>query len=209
MDLPVTFEEAFNGAEKHVTLRVPGQGREGEAHGEGSGRRRGRRARALQGPRPARARMAARRGDLLVVTRIQPHAYYAREGADVVLSLPVTFAEAALGAAIVVPAPDGTKVRVKVPAGTQNGTVLTVRGKGAPRVKGGGTGRPAHQDRGHRAHRPERSAAPGARGLPSGIARAGAPLVNSRRPTAALGCRAARPVGAIGHEVHRPSRPCR
>ena len=49
-------------------------------------------------------------------------------------------ADAALGASIVVAAPDGTKVRVKVPAGTQSGTVLSVKGKGAPRVKGSGNG---------------------------------------------------------------------
>ena len=54
--------------------------------------------------------------------------------------MPVTVAEAALGASIVVPAPDGTKVRVRVPAGTQDETVLNIKGKGAPRVKGEGTG---------------------------------------------------------------------
>jgi curved DNA-binding protein len=52
----------------------------------------------------------------------------------------VSFAEAALGTSVIVPAPDGSKVRVKVPAGTQAGTVLYVRGKGAPRVKGTGNG---------------------------------------------------------------------
>ena len=56
------------------------------------------------------------------------------------VDLPVTVAEAALGASIVVPAPDGTKVRVKVPAGTQDGTVLTIKDKGAARVKGSGHG---------------------------------------------------------------------
>ena len=45
-----------------------------------------------------------------------------------------------MGTSIVVPAPDGTKVRVKVPAGTQPGAVLSVKGKGAPRVKGSGSG---------------------------------------------------------------------
>jgi hypothetical protein len=44
------------------------------------------------------------------------------------------------GTSIVVPAPDGTKVRVKVPAGTQPGAVFSVKGKGAPRVKGAGNG---------------------------------------------------------------------
>ena len=79
-------------------------------------------------------------GDLYVVTRIKPHRYYSRDGADVVLDLPVTIAEAALGASVQVPAPDGTKVRLKIPAGTQSGKTLRVRGKGAPKLKGGGCG---------------------------------------------------------------------
>jgi curved DNA-binding protein len=41
---------------------------------------------------------------------------------------------------VTVPAPDGTKVKIKIPAGTQDGRVFRVRGKGAPRLKGGGTG---------------------------------------------------------------------
>ena len=77
-------------------------------------------------------------GDLLITTKIEEHPYYSRDKADVVVELPVTVAEAALGASIVVPAPDGKKVRVKVPAGTQDGTVLTIRGKGAPDLKNKG-----------------------------------------------------------------------
>ena len=79
-------------------------------------------------------------GDLYVVTRIKPHGYYTRDGADVVLDLPVTVSEAALGTSVQVPAPDGTKVRLKIPAGTQCGKVLRIRGKGAPRLKGAGSG---------------------------------------------------------------------
>ena len=56
------------------------------------------------------------------------------------MNTPVSPAELALGASIVVPTPDGTKVRVKVPAGSANGTELMVRGKGAPRAKGEGAG---------------------------------------------------------------------
>ena len=77
-------------------------------------------------------------GDLLITTHITEHPYYARSKADVLMTLPINVAEAALGAAIVVPAPDGTKIRVKVPAGTQDGKVLTIKGKGARDVKAKG-----------------------------------------------------------------------
>lgn len=79
-------------------------------------------------------------GDLYVVTHIRPHPYYSRDGADVVMDLPVTIAEAALGAEVTVPAPDGTKVKLKIPPGTSDGKVLRVPGKGAPKLKGKGTG---------------------------------------------------------------------
>jgi molecular chaperone DnaJ len=53
--------------------------------------------------------------------------------------LPVTFTEAALGATVEVPTPDGT-VSLKVKPGTQDGTLLRVKGKGAPKLKGSGRG---------------------------------------------------------------------
>ncbi len=79
-------------------------------------------------------------GDLYVITHIRPHAFFTRDGADVVLDLPVTITEAALGAQVMVPTPDGGKVKVKIPAGTTDGKVLRVPGKGAPKLKGRGTG---------------------------------------------------------------------
>lgn len=79
-------------------------------------------------------------GDLYVVTHVKPHPYFTRDGADVVLELPVTIAEAALGAEVTVPTPTGERVRLKIPAGTQDGKVLRVPGKGAPHLKGKGTG---------------------------------------------------------------------
>ena len=79
-------------------------------------------------------------GDLYVITRVRPHAYYRRDGADVLLDLPVSVSEAALGTEVRVPAPDGSKVKLKVPAGTQDGRVLRVSGKGAPGLKGKGHG---------------------------------------------------------------------
>ena len=56
------------------------------------------------------------------------------------MDVPITFAEAALGTQIVVPTPEGKKVSIKVPAGCESGTVLKVKGKGAPRLGKGATG---------------------------------------------------------------------
>lgn len=78
-------------------------------------------------------------GDLYVVTHIRAHPYFVRDGADVVLELPVTIAEAALGADIEAPTPDG-RIKLKVAAGTQDGKVYKLPGKGAPKLKGSGRG---------------------------------------------------------------------
>jgi molecular chaperone DnaJ len=79
-------------------------------------------------------------GDLYVVTHVKPHPYFTRDGADVVLELPVTIVEAALGTDVTVPTPSGERVKLKIPAGTQDGKVLKIPGKGAPRLKGKGAG---------------------------------------------------------------------
>lgn len=78
-------------------------------------------------------------GDLYVVTRIKKHPYFTRDGADVILELPVTMTEAALGAQLEVPTPVG-RVKIKVAPGTQDGKVYRLPGKGAPHLKGGGNG---------------------------------------------------------------------
>jgi molecular chaperone DnaJ len=79
-------------------------------------------------------------GDLFVVARVAPSRLYRRRGeADLELDVPVTLTEAALGATVEVPTPDG-RVSVKVPAGTQDGKLLKIKGHGAPRLKGGGRG---------------------------------------------------------------------
>jgi DnaJ-class molecular chaperone len=56
-----------------------------------------------------------------------------------VIEVPVTYAEAALGAEVEVPTPDG-KISLKIPAGTQDGRLLRVRGRGAPKLNGAGRG---------------------------------------------------------------------
>jgi len=81
----------------------------------------------------------AEAGDLFVVTRVTPSKLFTRRGDDLVVDVPVTYPEAALGATIEVPTPDG-KVTVKVKPGTEDGTLLRVKGKGAPKLKGSGKG---------------------------------------------------------------------
>ena len=80
-------------------------------------------------------------GDLFVVTRVSPSELYERRGpADLVVDVPVTFADAALGAKVDVPTPYGDRLSVKIPAGTETGKLLKLKGHGAPKLKGGGKG---------------------------------------------------------------------
>jgi molecular chaperone DnaJ len=81
----------------------------------------------------------AEAGDLFVVTRVTPSRLYTRRGDDLVVDVPVTYPEAALGATVEVPTPDGA-VTVKVKPGTTDGTLLRVKGKGARKLKGSGRG---------------------------------------------------------------------
>ena len=135
--LNVTFDEAFNGTEKRITVRIPGKS-ESDTHTVKvpAGAVDGGRVR-LKGP-GAPGENGGAAGDLLITTKIDAHPYFGRDKADVTVDLPINVAEAALGASIVVPTPDGKKIKVKVPAGTQDGKVLTIKGKGAPDLKNKG-----------------------------------------------------------------------
>ncbi len=79
-------------------------------------------------------------GDLYVVTQVTESPTFKWRGEDLVVEVPVTFAEAAMGASIEIPTPDGERVTVKVPAGTTDGKLLRVKGRGAPKLKGEGSG---------------------------------------------------------------------
>ena len=118
-EVVLDFEEAVRGAERKVgkatvrippgiedgqLIRVPGQGGPG----------------ADGGPP----------GDLYVTVRVTPHPLFGRSGPHLTIRVPVTFAEAALGADIRVPTLDGEPVTLRLPPGTASGRTFRVRGKG-------------------------------------------------------------------------------
>ncbi|WP_426245705.1 DnaJ C-terminal domain-containing protein [Nocardioides sp. LHG3406-4] len=75
-------------------------------------------------------------GDLFVVVKVGAHRIFGRKDDNLTVDVPVSFAEAALGAEITVPTLSGSAVTLKIPAGTPNGRTFRVRGKGAPRKDG-------------------------------------------------------------------------
>jgi molecular chaperone DnaJ len=69
-------------------------------------------------------------GDLILTVQVGPHPLFGRDGDNLTVDLPVTFAEAALGATVSVPTLSGDPVKVRIAAGTPNGRVLRVKGRG-------------------------------------------------------------------------------
>ncbi|NLK72187.1 MAG: molecular chaperone DnaJ [Clostridiales bacterium] len=79
------------------------------------------------------------RGDLYVLIKVLPHKLFKRDGNDLILEIPITFPQAALGDDLVVPTLEG-KISYKIPAGTQSGTVFRIKGKGIKHVNTGRMG---------------------------------------------------------------------
>jgi len=84
-------------------------------------------------------RRGAAAGDLYVVVHVADHELFERDGDDLVCAVPVKFSVAALGGQIHVPKLKG-RALLKVPSGTQGGTVFRLRGEGMPRLRGSGAG---------------------------------------------------------------------
>lgn len=122
----LSFEDAVYGSTVEVNgtkVRVPA--------GVKNGARIKAAARGEPGPNGGPA------GDLFVVVHVRPHPYFSQgQSGDLVVHVPVTIAEAALGTKVTVPTLDG-QVTLKVPAGTRHGKTLRARGKGAPLPSGG------------------------------------------------------------------------
>ncbi|WP_058270867.1 DnaJ C-terminal domain-containing protein [Olsenella massiliensis] len=134
MTIEVSADEAFKGTMRKVSYTIPSTGERqsinvkvpaGAVDG-GKLRYRGRGEYGASG---------GARGDLVVLTRVAEHPIFKRDGADVRMELPVSVYEAALGASVKVPTPEGMEVLLKVPAGTQDGKTFRFRGMGAADVK--------------------------------------------------------------------------
>ena len=101
------------GIDNGQTITLRGQGHAGKAGGES--------------------------GDMYVTVSVRPHKLFKRSGQDVMLEMPVSFSQAALGATLTVPTVDG-KVQYNMPEGTQTGTVFRLKGSGIPKLGGKGRG---------------------------------------------------------------------
>lgn len=101
------------GVDQGSKVRVPGGGEAGSRGGES--------------------------GDLHVYIYVKPHKLFKRQGDEVIVEVPISFVQAALGDTVQVPTLDGP-VELKIPAGIQSGKILRIKGKGVPHLRGNGRG---------------------------------------------------------------------
>jgi molecular chaperone DnaJ len=79
-------------------------------------------------------------GHLYVVLHVQPHRFFKRQGNDLLLEMPINIAQAALGDEFTIPTLDGKEISLKIPAGTQSGRIIRLRGEGVPFLREHGRG---------------------------------------------------------------------
>ena len=130
VDLEASTEVSFAQAVLGATLELVVEGRTVRA-AVPPGIRDGQKVRVRGRGRPSVGGGPA--GDLMLTVAVSPHPVFERERDDLRVSVPITFAEAALGADVDAPTLDGSTVRLRVPAGTPSGRTLRVRGRGVSR----------------------------------------------------------------------------
>ena len=131
-EVEVPFRTAITGGEVAMTVQRPGNRVETISVKIPAGIEEGKRIR-LRGQGEASPN-GGRAGDILLKIHVAPHPYFTRRGNDLEVTVPVTLAEAALGAKIDVPTPKGT-ITLTVPPGTSSGRRLRVKGHGVPATK--------------------------------------------------------------------------
>ncbi len=138
-DVTIRFEDAINGGTHRISLQRNGNSPADVETlsvkippGVDNGGR-------LRIPGKGEPGADGRNGDLFLRIHVTPHEYFRREGKDLHMELPVTVSEAALGTKVEVPTLNG-KATLTIPAGTQSGSKLRMKGKGAPDPKGGSPG---------------------------------------------------------------------
>ena len=130
----ITFREAVQGTTLELRLNTDGRNTQTVSARVPAGVNDGAKIRVKGKGAPGEAGP----GDLFIYLHVKPHPIFGRKGENLTLDLPVTFAEAALGADVKVPTLEGNEVTLRIAPGTQNGRVLRVKGKGVN--KGGATG---------------------------------------------------------------------
>jgi curved DNA-binding protein len=128
----VTLEEAFRGATRVLQLQLPdGQTRRLEVKIP-PGVTDGSRIRIAGQGSPGRA--GGQPGDVYLVTTVLPHPRFEREGDDLRTKVTAPLATFVLGGEVQIPTPDGRRLALKIPAGTQDGRVFRLRGQGMPHL---------------------------------------------------------------------------
>ena len=118
-------------AQENITVRIPpgvDTGYRMRVAGKGSAGRNG-------GPA----------GDLYLIISVRPHEFFRRQGTDILVTVPITVTEAALGTKIEVPTISGMTL-LRIPPGTQSGQKFRLRGKGVPSLRGEGDWQPDRGD---------------------------------------------------------------
>jgi len=155
--IDVTLDEAFRGATREIAVPAPqpctqcqgaGLTPRGDTCQKCGGRGQVEQVKRLQVRIPAGVQSGARirlagqgvaGGNLYLIPRIHPHRFFKRRGDDLHCDVPITYAEAALGAEVDVPTLNG-RVKVRIPPGTSSNQQLRLAGRGMPRAGGAGSG---------------------------------------------------------------------